>query len=222
MWKSITYKEWLKTRWFLIIYAILGVVIISFIFLRVKYDINFSSPNGYWYYTLFMNGQYFTLLKYIPAIGALVVALAQYFPETVSKRIKLTFHLPVNENKALIIMMLYGVLCLLLSYIFQFGLFTLLSFIYFPSDIFLPALSSVLPWFLCGLAIYNFTALIVLEPLWKYRVLYLLVLVLFIPVYLQNGVTGAYSKINFILTILTLATSFSLLYSGYRFRKGEM
>ena len=203
-------------------YAVAGIAVVAYIFLRVAYDIKFSSPNGYWYFNLFMGGQYFTLLKFVPVVGGLVISLAQFFPETVNKRIKLTFHLPLNENKALLTMMLYGVICLLLCFVLQFVIFLAASYIYFPSNIFVPALSSVLPWFLGGFVVYNFTGLIVLEPVWKYRVFYLVVAVLFIPVFMQNSQTGGYAQINLTLIILTLTTSFSLLFPGYRFRKGEM
>ncbi|HYQ58912.1 MAG TPA: hypothetical protein VEP89_16335 [Draconibacterium sp.] len=222
MWKGIIYKEWLKIRWFLLIYAGLGVLTVIYIFIRIHHDISFSSPNGYWYNALFMGMQYFALLKFLPVAGALSIALAQYFPETVNKRIKLTFHLPVNENKTLLNIWLFGAATLLLSYLVQFVLFLALSMVYFPSDIYVPAIVSILPWYLAGLTCYNLAALIVLEPIWKYRILYLTITVLFLPLYLQNAPTAAYSPVIPYLIILVLFSSFSLLFSGYRLRKGEM
>ncbi|MDX8340007.1 hypothetical protein SLH46_12475 [Draconibacterium sp. IB214405] len=222
MWKGMIYKEWLKIRWFLLIYAGIGILSVVYCFIRVQHDITFSSPNGYWYFLLFMGGQYFSLLKFLPGIGALAIAIAQYFPETVSKRIKLTFHLPLNENKALLTMWLFGAGTLFISYLLQFLLFTGLSLIYFPGDIFVPAISSILPWFLAGFACYNLTALIVLEPVWKYRIFYLIVAVLFVPLLLQSALTDGFSPVNPFMAVLVLLSSFSLLFSGYRFRKGEM
>lgn len=216
------YKEWLKIRWFLLIYAGLGILTVVYIFIRIQHDIVFSSPNGYWYFNLFMGGQFFSLLKFLPGIGALAIAIAQYFPETVNKRIKLTFHLPLKENNALLIMWLFGAGTLLISYLLQFLLFGGLSMIYFPRDIILPAFASVLPWFLAGFTCYNLTALIVLEPVWKYRIFYLIVSVLFIPLLLQNALTAGFSPVNPYFAVLVLLSSFSLLFSGYRFRKGEM
>lgn len=222
MWKSIIYKEWIKIRWFLLIYAALGILGVAYVFIRVNHDITFSSPNGYWYFSLFMGGQYFSLLKFFPLAGALAIALAQYFPETVSKRIKLTFHLPLNENKVLLMMWIFGAGCLLACYLLQLLLFTGLSMAYFPSDIILPALVSITPWYLAAFAGYNLMACIVLEPVWRYRIFYLLVAVLFVPFFLQEAVTGSFSPVCLVLATLTVFSSFSLLFSGYRFRKGEM
>jgi hypothetical protein len=165
---------------------------------------------------------WFGLLKYIPLAGALIIAIAQYFPETVNKRIKLTFHLPLNENKVLLQMVVYGTICIMLVYLLMLCIFTALSALYFPSDIIIPALISLVPWFLCGLAAYFLTALMVLEPVWIYRLLYLVAALTFIPLFLVPSVAGGYAPANFILVVLVIILSIAILFSGYRFRKGEM
>nr|WP_320000559.1 hypothetical protein [uncultured Draconibacterium sp.] len=224
MWKSILYKEWLKIRWFAIIYAALGVLVVGNIFLKVQHDFEFSEAANYWYSILFHGNRFYeySLFKFVPLLGALAIALAQYFPETVNKRIKLTFHLPVNENKALLVMVLFGAFCLFAIAAIQVLLFTGLSLLYFPAEIIQSALISVAPWFLCGFAVYFLSALIVLEPVWKYRFLYLLVAVTFVPIYLQSAAARAYSPALPLLILPTVLLSVALLFSGYRFRKGEM
>ena len=224
MWKSILNKEWIKIRWFAIIYAALGVLVVGNIFLKVQHDFEFSKAANYWYSILFLGNQFYeySLFKFVPLLGALAIALAQYFPETVNKRIKLTFHLPVNENKALLVMVLFGAFCLFAIAAIQVLLFTGLSLLYFPAEIIQSALISVAPWFLCGFAVYFLSALIVLEPVWKYRFLYLLVAVTFVPIYLQSAASRAYSPALPLLIIFAVLLSVALLFSGYRFRKGEM
>ncbi|MBN1821328.1 MAG: hypothetical protein JXR31_12700 [Prolixibacteraceae bacterium] len=223
MWKSVIYKEWLKTRWFLIIYAAIGVLAVGRIFLKVQHDFTFNEATNFWYVILFQGYQYFGILKFLPALGGLIIAVSQFFPETVNKRIKLTFHLPIVENKVMIIMMLFGACCLLLTFgvvsLFFYGL----SIIYFPHEIIHGALVTMTPWFLAGLAIYFLAALIILEPVWKFRFLYALVAVAFIPsVFFDDTITGGYSPANPVLFVLVIIMSTALLFSGYRFRKGEM
>ena len=203
-------------------FAGLGVLAVGFIFLKVQHDFKFNDPNNYWYAILFMGVKYFGQIKFIPIVGALAISVAQYFPETVSKRIKLTFHLPINENKVLLIMMLFGTACLLATYLILILLFFALSSIYFPSDIIVPALITITPWFLSGFAIYYLAALVVLEPVWKYRFLYVLVAAAFFPVFLESPLAGGYAPVNVLLTVFVIVLSISLLFSGYRFRKGEM
>ncbi len=222
MWKSIIYKEWLKTRWFILLFFTLGILTVGYIFLKVQHDFKFNDPNNFWYVILFMKAQYFSFLKFVPIAGALAISVAQFFPETVSKRIKLSFHLPINENKMLLIMMLFGTAGLLVIYIILLAAFYGLSSLFFPSDIIVPALITITPWFLSGFAIYYFVALIVLEPVWKYRFLYIIVAAIILPLFMESASTGSYSPANPILAILVIILSISLLFSGYRFRKGEM
>ncbi len=222
MWKSVIYKEWLKIRWFLIGFTALGIIGVGYIFLKVQHDITFMEGKNYWYSILFQNLQYFAYLKFLPLAGGLIIGIAQYFPETVNKRIKLAFHLPVRENKMMMIMVLFGAGSLLVSFLLLFVLFVLLSGIFFPSGIILGAITSVLPWFCAGLAAYFFVALVILEPVWKYRFLYSLVGVFFISLFLKTSVTGGYGPVNPVLAVLCLLLSFGVLFPAYRFRKGEM
>jgi hypothetical protein len=222
MWKSVIYKEWLKVRWFYIICTGIGFLAVSYTFLRVQHDFAFNEASNFWYAILFQNYQYFSYLKFFPAVMGLAVAVSQYFPETVSKRVKLTFHLPINENKVVLMMVFFGTACLLLSFIVLVGLFLFLSAVYFPADIIFPALVSITPWFLSGFALYFLVALIVLEPVWKYRFLYLVVAAAFVPAFFETSLAGGYAPAIPVLFVLVLLLSIAVLFSGYRFRKGEM
>jgi hypothetical protein len=222
MWKSILYKEWLKLKWIFAFSTFAGLMAVGSIFLNVKHDILFSGATSYWYSVLFMGFQYFQLLKYIPLAIGIAIGLAQYFPETVNKRIKLSFHLPVDENKVLVTMILCGTISLIVSFGLMFLLFWGLSIRYFPEEIVRAAIISVTPWFLSGFSIYYFIGLIVLEPVWKYWILYGLAGFAFITLYMEPSVAGAFGPINPILLVLTGLLSISLLFSANRFRKGEM
>lgn len=222
MWKSILYKEWLKLKWIFLIVTITGIAAVISIFLNVKHDILFGGATNYWYSFLFMGLQYYQVVKYLPLAIGIAIGVGQYFPETVNKRIKLSFHLPVNEDKILITMMLCGTLTLLLTLGSMFLLFWGFSVHYFPAEIVHAAIVSVTPWFLAGFVIYYFISLIVLEPVWKYWIFYALIGYSCVTLFLESSVAGGYQPVIFKLTILTLLLSLSLLFSAYRFRKGEM
>ncbi len=222
MFKSIIYKEWIKTRWFLLILTVLGLLAVGNIFLKVQHAITFNEAHRYWYLIMFQGQVYFKSLKFVPLAIGLVIALAQYIPEITDKRIKLAFHLPVNENKILLMMLGYGFLTLVVSFALIYIMFLSLSYYYFPVEIVQPALSSITPWFMAGLAAYFLGALITLEAIWKYRIAYVLAAAAFIMLYFEYSVAGGSAMINWKLIVLTLAISFSLTFSAYRFRKGEM
>lgn len=221
MWKSIIYKEWLKVRWIWLIVTVIGLMVAVNIYMRVSHDILFTEANNYWYGILFQGFQYFKFLKYIPLLG-LVFAIAQYFPETVNKRIKLTFHLPVKENKALLVMMLFGTVCLFITYLIIFLTFYVTSTIYLPAEIIGAAVISIIPWILAGFVVYYFVSLIVMEPIWYFWIFYAAVGFFFVRIFIEFSVAGGYAPINLLLLIITVLLSISMLFSAYRFRKGEM
>ena len=223
MWKSVIYKEWLKVKWIYIGLTILGLLVIGRIFLKVQHDMLFNGSSNLWYFVLFQGYAYYgDVLKFIPLIIGLGIGVAQYVPEILSKRIKLTFHLPLNENKALFMMLSFGFLCLLLSYALMYGSFIGLSHHFFASEIVKTANISIISWFLAGFSAYFLVALVIMEPIMKYRLFYLIVTYFFIIIFMESQVPGGFEPINWKLTILTLMTSVSLLFSAYRFRKGEM
>ena len=220
--KSIFYKEWIKTRWFLLILAVLGLAAVGNIFLKVQHNIIFNEAHKYWYLVLFQNQLYFKSIKFVPLAIGLMISLAQYIPEITDKRIKLTFHLPIQENRILLLMLAYGIMVLLVCFALIFGMFAQLSFYFFPVEVVKAAVISVLPWFLAGLAAYFLGALVTLEAIWKYRIMYFLASAAFILFYFESSVAGGYAMINWKLAVLTIAISLSLTFSAYRFRKGEM
>ncbi|HNV66245.1 MAG: hypothetical protein ACOXZQ_01960 [Bacteroidales bacterium] len=222
MFKSLLYKEWIKIR--LVFWLALGISLLALIniFLKVRHDILFVDAANYWYSFLFRNQIYFSILKFLPFVIGLAVAIAQYIPETVNKRIKLTFHLPVSENGVLIRMHAFGALILLALFLVILGLFTAGSAIFFPSNIIRASLITMLPWFLGGMATYFLVALILLEPMWIFRGLYTAVATGFVAIFFTGASIGAFGPVLLPLTLITLLLSCVVLFSGYRFRKGEM
>lgn len=202
-------------------YLLLGIVAVGLIFLKVQHDFKFTGGKSIWNGILFQYYSYFSSFKFIPLIGGVILGISQYVPEIIDKRIKLTYHLPLNENKILLQMMGYGSIILFACFFLQFIGFWALSSAFFPREIVTDAITSITPWFLSGFTAYYLIGLIVLEPIWRYRFFYLIVSAFFITIYLHQAINGAYISMNLTLVIATIISSIALLFSGYRFRKGE-
>jgi hypothetical protein len=222
MWKSVFYKEWLKIRWFIFGYTLLGILGIGYLFLALKHNFAFSGGKNVWNTVLFQEYQFYSLFKYVPLTGGLIIAIAQYLPETINKRLKLTFHLPLAENKVLLLMQAFGAGCLLISFSIFGGLFAGFSLVYFPIEIVTDTVVTILPWLFAGFAAYFMVALIVLETSRIFRFCYSLVGCFFLTIYFNSADTAAYAPANSALFILTVLLSFGFVFSAYRFRKGEM
>ncbi len=222
MWKSIIYKEWLKIRWFLIGYILLGVLGMGYLNLAVKHSFAFTGGRNVWSAMLFQNQQFYGLFKYVPLASGVVLAFAQYLPEAINKRLKLTFHLPLGENSGLMIMQGFGAASLLLSFLIFIGLFIGFSLFYFPIQMVTDSFITILPWVLAGFSGYFMVSLIILEPSWIFRFCYALVGVFFLSVYFVSAGTAAYRPANSTLVVLTAFLSVAIIFSAFRFRKGEL
>lgn len=202
---------------------LIGLLITGNIFLKVQHDILFREANNLWYFILFQGYSYFGgLIKYLPLVIGAALSIAQFVPEITSKRIKLTFHLPIEENRILLMMLGFGFACLFLTFLVIYLLFIGLSHHFFAPEIVSAANISVVPWFMAGLTAYFMIAMVVLEPVWKYRVFYIIVTYFCIMLYMEPSLPGSYAPLNGKLAIVTILSSISLLFSAYRFRKGEM
>lgn len=222
MWKFIIYKEWLKIRWFLFWYILLGILGIGYLYLALKHSFAFTGGRNFWSMALFQDQRFFNSLKYVPLAGGVLLAFAQYLPEANHKRLKLTYHLPLDENKAIMLMQGFGAGTLMTAFLIFFGLFAGFSLVYFPIQMVSDSFSTILPWILAGFSGYFFTSLIILEPGWFFRLCYSLTGVFFLSVYFNDVYTSAYGPANFGLVVLTVLLSVTILFSAYRFRKGAM
>ncbi|HEX9509290.1 MAG TPA: hypothetical protein VF939_02325 [Puia sp.] len=222
MWKSIIYKEWLKIRKPAIILFLAGILLIIGIYSGVRHDLILRDAELVWVKILIMNSVYFTILKFFPLIIGLLVGIAQFVPEIIDKRIKLTLHLPVNEETVVLKMIGFGVFSLFIVFGIMLLLFYSLGSYYFPYEIAGPSLVSILPWFMAGLASYFLVAFVIMEPIWKYRIFYIILGASFISLFFKGGIVGDYAPVLFSLLLLVVCSSIATLFSIYRFRKGEL
>lgn len=220
MWKSLFYKEWLKVRWSFILMALIGIVAIGYIFLALKHSFAFSGARNIWSAILFQGFQYFKIFKFVPLSGGIVFSLAQYLPEITNKRIKLSFHAPLPENKVLLLMQAFGTLCLFSLFSIFLGLFALLGSVFLPIEIVGAGIVTSLPWTLAGLSAYFLVAFIVLEPAWIFRFFYSLFGAAFISVHFIQAGIESYRPVILSLFLMSILISNAVLFSGYRLRKG--
>lgn len=201
-------------------FTLVGIAVIGYIFIALKHSFVFSGDQNIWSAVLFQGQQYYKIFKYVPLAGGAIVAFAQFLPEIASKRLKLTFHLPLNEDKGLLIMQVFGNFCLIISFSVLYGLFGGWGLAYFPAQMVTDSTITVLPWFLAGFSAYFLVSLIILEPAWIYRFFYSLIGISFLAIHFIPSGTATYGPANTGLSVLCILLSVALLFPGYRFRKG--
>lgn len=189
--KSIIYKEWIKIKKVSLFLALIGILIIIGIYSNVRHELIIKDAETYWNNILQQRAIYFTVLKFIPLLIGLLISVAQFVPEIVEKRIKLTLHLPTNEETIVLKMVLFGLFCICMIFLIQLGLFAGMGLYFFPYEIVKMALLTIAPWFLAGISAYLLVSFIVLEPLWKQRIFYMLFGAVFISVFFKGNFPGA-------------------------------
>lgn len=218
--RAIAYKEWLKIRWVYAGLALLFLLLLAKIALDISYIGRFQRPVSVWYNIVFRGWLFYDLLRYIPLIAGIALAVAQFFPEALQARLKLTLHLPVRENSALLQMLVYGLGMLgllLLAVMMVLGIITRISF---PSEVLTSVLLTTAPWFAAGLVAFCAAACIIIDHRWPRRVVLLLLAAGLLQGYFESGSYNLYAPSIGYFLLLGIPFAAGFLLSGYRFRRG--
>ncbi len=220
--QSIYYKEWYKSRWTLLIILLAFTGVILYSFINISQNLRVQGINNVWDLIVQKGIYYFTPIKYLPLLAGVLLAISQYTPEMINKRLKLTLHLPLHESKIMMSMLFYGILNLILLFTMVYTAIFWGTRLYFPSEVAFWNTEVILPWLLGGIAAYLLTSWICIEPVWKQRIMNSIITILILALFYFDAIPGAYSPSLIYLTIITiLSISFSF-FSLIRFKDGEL
>ncbi|MDD4819765.1 MAG: hypothetical protein PHD21_02900 [Flavobacteriales bacterium] len=218
--KAIFYKEWIKTRMYIILSVIVSLCITAYAIVRLQRVIKIKGVEHLWEILLSRDTVFIEILQYVPLLMGIIMAVVQFIPEMQQKRIKLTLHLPFEGKKMILLMLFYGILTSIIIYFVHFIiLWSYLENILAPILIG-RILLTALPWFICGVMSYLLCAWVILEPTWRRRMVSLLVSAGLIRVFFLSAVPQSYDV--FLLTIvpMTIAMIVFPLLSVQRFKSG--
>lgn len=217
---SIFYKEWIKTRRVLFLAIIVFACFIIYTFINVGQIFRVSGAVAVWTDTMLKDISLLPKMEWLPLIFSILFGASQFVPEMVNKRLKLTLHLPLPENKIMYAMLFYGIICLLLLYAAIYAVLIIGMGMYYPAEIVLSMFKLSLPWFLAGLIGYLFVAWICLEPVWRQRIFNSLIAICAINFFMIAAKSGAYvTFIPYLVVLIIVAYTFPF-YSMSRFKEG--
>ncbi|MDR1023325.1 MAG: hypothetical protein LBL94_08665 [Prevotellaceae bacterium] len=221
MFFSLIFKEWIKTRRFILLSGILFAALIAYVFLWLSQAIGSMGIVNLWEAII---GKEFSLIahvKYLPLAAGLLLAVVQLTPEMQSKRLKLTLHLPMSETRIICTMLGYGIAVLVA--LFAAGALALVAGISvrFSREVALSNFLTALPWFLGGLQAYLLGAWICLEPVWRQRLFNAIPAACVVSSFYGSASPGAYVTYLPCMLIFIAASFFFPLRSAARFKDGE-
>lgn len=217
----ILYKEWIKTRWFLLLALLTHVGFVCYSLLRIHRVASLHGADHAWIVMMTHDQVFIDPMQYIPLLTGLLLALFQFYPEMYHKCLKLTLHLPLSHLTLGGQMLLCGLCAMLVLTLAGYGL----MLAYLPQvlawELYSRILLTALPWYLAGVAAYLLTAWVVLESAWRRRVFNIVVSLLVLRVYFVSVTPCAYQPIAVGLTVFTLLLSVLSVISITRFKEGK-
>lgn len=220
MYKSLLYKEWIKLRLYWWLLLAVNLTLSIFLVVRLRHLFNLREPVVIWTNWIFKGYLFFQFTQYVPLLLGVVLGGVQFFPEVQHKRLRLVLHLPVEQEKSVSIHLGAGLVLLNLILIPGWALLSGAGTIYFPVELQSNLFLTSAPWVLAGYCGYFLTATLLLEPTWRFRILYFVLGAALLRLFYLDEFYNAYARVLPELGLL-VASLFTLpILSAYRFGKG--
>ncbi len=219
MWKTLFYKEWLKTKKVVIGLSLLALLICAYMSLELYHYKQTSGEKAIWYEIYYSNYTFYKFIKFLPLLAGIVLPAFQFLPEIQNKRLKLTYHLPLKPEHSTFIMLLFGmsmyfitIFVPILIFMFSYAFMLDLAFVY-------SILLTIAPWAIAGFICYNAMVCILLEPTWKIRSFQILLLGVSPLLAYSDGAPEALNHAILPFSILAILWHLSSYLSAFRFAK---
>ncbi len=217
--KSFFLKESLKLRWIYLILLVLTIGFTLFIALRLNNRFVIQGAGSTWYRILAADFRFYDNLRYLPMVSGLAIAFFQFIPEIINRKLRLTYHLPVNISFSLFVMILTGLIAIASLFLLQMLILFLGTRALLPDILVWSTIISVLPWYLGGIMAYSLGVCLVLEPRSEHKVFILLIGGLSLLFPLTSGAMRSMDHVLPLILCLTICSLMAILYSGKRFEK---
>lgn len=172
MLRAIVLKEWLKIRWAWTAALLVHLVMLTYLLLALRHQFQTEHSEMIWYWAFELRRLLYTQIQYLPALTGVVIALAQFGPEMLGGRFRLSLHLPLRGDLLVWSWVGFGAFMgALLALLDAVGLYWIVR-LWFPHEAALSAVLTALPWLLGGWVAYFAVTLALLEPARARRLVY--------------------------------------------------
>jgi hypothetical protein len=220
MFKSLVYKEWLKIRWVAIGLAVINALIVLNIYFDLSNAFKEIAANSVVGQFQAYEIVFYSDIEMIVLATGLLLGVLQFFPEINQSRLKLTFHLPVKENKLMLQMASVGVIILLSISIMDAFLLSLVSIKFLPKEFFESMLLTTLPWYIGSIVTYFWVIVIFVEPNWRKRIISIFIALGVVSLFYAGEGFSKYSYSIWYFILLAALNSTLIFLSAYNFKRG--
>ena len=216
---SLLYKEWLKLRLWWTILLVAATILATYLHIRLRLAFEFNEASLIWSSWIYKAYLFYNAYQYAPLAAGAILAALQFLPEIQAHRIRLVFHLPIDETRAITRHLVIGALLLTLLQIPALLIIIATGIQYFPAEWHANFWLTAAPWFLAGYIAYLCTAALLLETNWRHRVLHLLAAAGLINIFLQETFYETYAPLIPLLLLTTILLAALPHISAHRYRR---
>jgi len=216
---SLLLKEWLKLKRFFCAALLLNFGICLKIFFDIRQQMHSEHAEMVWYQAIHIHTVLYQDIRYLPMITGLVLAAAQFVPEMLGRRLRLSLHLPASRGYMLFSCLLSGLLLYLLICVQNSVIIYLTLQNYFPVEVANSSLPTMVPWLLAGLLAYLGGATVLLETDWPRRIFLLLIFSVLVTMLFSGIGYGWFTPAIPYLALLFPLAFFSVFESARRFQE---
>ncbi len=192
---AIMLKEWLKIRWVWTAALLVHLAMLVYLLLALRHQFQIEHSEMIWYWAFELRRLLYTQIQFLPALTGALLAVAQFGPEMLGGRLRLSLHLPLRGDLMVWSWVCFGALMgALLALLDAAGLYWIVS-LWFPHEAAISAVLTALPWLLGGWVAYFAVTLALLEPARARRLVYVGVGVAFLALLYQQRGYQEYDRI---------------------------
>ncbi len=218
MLSSILYKEWLKVRLFWGVALVLNIGVFVYLFVDLRHLFTIEHAEMIWYQAFKIGTLHYAYMKYLLVITGVIIGAAQFTPEMIGHRFRLSLHLPVRPNSMVLCCVLAGLLGVaVIGMLDAFMLYTIIAR-FFPREGAESALLTALPWLFSGLVAYLGTALTAMEPRLSRKFVYLAIAGGFLWLFYQGNDYETYNWALWKPALISMLFIPSVILPAYRYR----
>lgn len=216
---SLLFKEWLKLRYYFAAALLFNFGICLKIFFDIRQQMHSEHAEMVWYQAIHIHTVLYQDIQYLPLITGIVLAAAQFVPEMLGRRLRLSLHLPAGRDFMLFSCLLSGMLLFLLICVLDLVIINMTLQNYFPGEVAASSLPTMLPWILAGLLAYLGGVTVLLEINWPRRIFLLLVFSVLVTLLFSGIGYGWFApSLPYLMLLFPLAL-LSVFESGRRFQE---
>ena len=221
MFYAIIKKEFLKTKISLAIIFALTIAMTIYAIMRFQLVIRVKGMEQLWLFVLYKDVVFIEAIRFVPLVLGTWLAFAQWLPEVQAKRLKLTLHLPVSNNMAILTMTWFSIIYMII--IFGISLLVIVMYLsaIMPPELVRHIMLTTLPWFLTPFVLYIAITTAIIEPGMAKKILFGLIGVGLAHICHIAGTVNSFTTLMTILCVITLAMSFMPLLAVENFKTGK-